>query len=274
MERWESSIPVEQFSLRRGSRKMTTEKVCLKYQKLQESTAREKLLMEYLPLVKYIAGHMAIGLPRSVEIDDLISAGVVGLIEALNNFDPSRGVKLETFASARIRGAIVDELRRMDWMPRSARKNSRRIKKAVSQLEHQLGRQPTHKELAQNLGISTEELSEHLAQTRAGSPLVSLDRICYSNDDSGVSVLETVSSDQEDTLSRLEKESLKEYLVEQIEKLPEQQRMVLVLHYYEELTLKEISKIMHISESRVSQIHTKTILMLRAKVRKWLKDGW
>lgn len=253
---------------------MTTEKVCLEYQESQTSAAKEKLLMEHLPLVKYIAGHMAIGLPSSVEVDDLIGAGVVGLIEAVNNFDPSRGVKLETFASVRIRGAIVDELRKMDWMPRSIRKNSRRIKKAVIQLEHQLGRQPTDKELAQNLEISPEELSKRLDQSQAATPLISLDRMCYSNEDRGVSLIETVSSDQEDALTRLERESLKEYLVEQIDKLPEQQKMVLVLHYYEELTLKEIGKIMHISESRVSQIHTKTILMLRLKAKKWLKDEW
>lgn len=229
---------------------------------------REKQLMEYLPLVKYIAGRIAIGLPKSVELDDLINAGVVGLIEAHNNFDPSKGVKFESYASMRIRGAILDELRAIDWAPRSTRAKSREVERAISALENRLGRSPNEQEIAENLDMSLGELYK-LLDDLSSTTLLSLDELTYgSDDDKQVPLVDTLQSpDRSDALTDLEREEMRNLLVESIGLLSDQERLVIALYYYEELTLKEIGQVMELSESRVSQIHTKSVLSLRAKLR-------
>jgi RNA polymerase sigma factor for flagellar operon FliA len=229
---------------------------------------REQQLMDYLPLVKYIAGRVAIGLPKSVELDDLINAGVVGLIEAHNNFDPGKGVKFESFASMRIRGAILDELRAIDWAPRSTRAKSREVERTISALQNRLGRSPAEEEIAENLDMSLEDLYK-LMDDLSSTTLLSLDEFTYGSDDNKqVALVDTLQSqDKSDALTDLERKEMRNLLVESIGLLTDQERLVIALYYYEELTLKEIGQVMELSESRVSQIHTKSVLSLRAKMR-------
>ena len=229
---------------------------------------REVHLMQYLPLVKYIAGRIAIGLPKSVELDDLINAGVVGLIEAHGNFDPSKNVKFESFASMRIRGAILDELRAIDWAPRSTRAKSREMERAIAQLENKMGRSPTEQQVAESLDVSLDDLYK-LLDDLSSTTLLSLDELTYgSADDKPVPLVDTLQSqDKSDALTDLEREEMRNLLVDSIGLLTEQERLVIALYYYEELTLKEIGQVMELSESRVSQIHTKAVLSLRGKLR-------
>jgi len=229
---------------------------------------REKLLTQYLPLVRSVAGKMALGFPKSVEVSDLINTGVIGLIEALSHFDPTRGVKFETYAVPRIKGAILDELRALDWVPRSTRAKSREIDKATNKLENKLGRRPTRKELAKTLKVSTQELLSTLDDV-SQTVVLSLDELIYGEDDNRqaprVETLEAVA--QENILSDLEKKELKAFIASAVKNLTEQEKLVIALYYYEELTLKEIGEVMQISESRVSQIHTKAVLKLRNMIR-------
>lgn len=237
-------------------------------QKIAE-VEREHQLIDYLPLVKYIAGRLAIGLPRSVEMDDLIDAGVVGLIEAHHNFDVSKGVKFETYASLRIRGAILDELRSMDWVPRSTRARSREIERAIARLENELGRTPTESELAKGLGVGLEEYYQMIDDVSSAA-LLSLDEMTYGDDDDKpVPLVDTLRShDQPSALANLEREEMRDLLADSLGELSEPERLVIALYYYEELTLKEIGQVLELSESRVSQLHTKAVLSLRAKLRK------
>lgn len=247
---------------------MNTEKDWQSYRKNKDPKARTKLLEQYLPLVKGVAGRMAIGFPRSVELDDLISTGVVGLIEALAHFDPKRGVKFETYAVPRIRGAILDELRALDWVPRSTRAKSRAIERTVAKLENKLGRIPNDAELAKALRISVKDLLWDLDDV-SGTTIMSLDDMVYrAEDNRQVPRVETVEAATKDNvLGDLEKEELKAFLTHSITRLSEQEKLVIALYYYEELTLKEIGEVMKISESRVSQIHTKAVLKLRGMIR-------
>ncbi|HEX9916330.1 MAG TPA: FliA/WhiG family RNA polymerase sigma factor [candidate division Zixibacteria bacterium] len=247
---------------------MSSEEVWVLYRKSKNPELRQRLLAEYLPLVKSVAGRMAMGFPRSVELSDLVSTGVIGLIEAFGNFDPSRGVKFETYAVPRIRGAILDELRALDWVPRSTRAKSRVIEKALVKLENKLGRIPAKVELARSLKITTSELYDALGDA-CGSTVLSLDELVYKEDDNRqVPRVETVGSVQEEgVLGQIEHCELKEFMVSAIGHLTEQERLVVTLYYYEELTLKEIGEVMQISESRVSQIHTKAIMKLRSMIR-------
>jgi RNA polymerase sigma factor for flagellar operon FliA len=225
-------------------------------------------MTQYLPLVKNVAGRMAMGFPRSVELDDLISTGTIGLIEAIGNFDPNRGVKFETYAVPRIRGAILDELRALDWIPRSTRAKARNIDRATVSLENMLGRKPAGSELASKLDWSLAEL-QHAMDDISGTALLSLDELVYREEDNRqVPRVETVHIvTEDDVLSDIEHMELRAYLVTAVETLPDQERLVIGLYYYEELTLKEIGSIMHISESRVSQIHTKAVRKLRNLVK-------
>jgi len=238
------------------------------FKKDEDPQVRQKLLEEYLPLVRNVAGRMAMGFPKSVELSDLINTGVIGLSEALSNFDPSRGVKFETYAVPRIRGAILDELRSLDWVPRSTRAKSREIERATSKLENQLGRPPSDRELAKSLKLSPQELFSALDDV-SSTTMLSLDELIYKKEDNRqiprVETLEGLS--YENVLGDLEKQELKAYLTQAISHLSEQERLVVALYYYEELTLKEIGEVMQISESRVSQIHTKAVLKLRGMVK-------
>jgi RNA polymerase sigma factor for flagellar operon FliA len=229
---------------------------------------RMKLLSDYLPLVKNVAGRMAAGFPKSVELNDLVNTGVIGLIEAFNNFDPGRGVKFETFAVPRIRGAILDELRALDWVPRSTRSKARNIDKATSKLEAELGRGPSDAEIARTLNISTEELRYAVKDVSVTS-LLSLDELINREDENRqVPRVETVeNSTSVDVLDDMEKTELRIFLIHGISNLSEQERLVISLYYFEELTLKEIGEIMLISESRVSQIHTRAVNRLRGMIK-------
>ena len=247
---------------------MAVQKDWVTFKQDNNPQTRQRLLEEYLPLVKSVAGRMAMGFPRSVELSDLVNTGVIGLIEALSNFDPNRGVKFETYAVPRIRGAILDELRALDWVPRSTRAKSREIDRAVSKLENKLGRTPSNYELAKSLNLSSSELFAALDDV-SSTTMLSLDEMIYKEDDNRqiprVETLENLSVGN--VLGDMEKEELKGYLVQAISLLSEQERLVVALYYYEELTLKEIGEVMQISESRVSQIHTKAVLKLRGMIR-------
>lgn len=239
-----------------------------RYQKCRNDENRQLLLNKYLPLVRTVAARMAMGFPRSVELSDLVNTGVIGLIEAFGNFDPTRGVKFETYAVPRIRGAILDELRALDWVPRSTRAKSREIDRALTQLENELGRQPEVAELAKYLKITEEEL--HLAIDDVSSTnILSLDEVIYREDDNRqVPRIETIRDHLgHSILGEIEKGELRSFLVVAMDRLTEQEKLVIALYYYEELTLKEIGEVMTISESRVSQIHTRAVMKLRVMVR-------
>lgn len=247
---------------------MNREKEWIKYKETDDPVLRQKLLTDYLGLVKNVAGRMAMGFPKYVELDDLISTGVIGLIEAAKNYDPERGVKFETFAVPRIRGAILDELRALDWVPRSTRAKSRNLEKATNKLIGKLGRRPNVVELAAELDLSTNDLHSTIDEV-SSTNMLSLDElICREDDNRQVPRIETVEEDRHNgTLDEIEKKELKGYLAEAISCLSEQEKLVVALYYYEELTLKEIGEVMQISESRVSQIHTKSVHRLRSMVR-------
>ncbi len=229
---------------------------------------RQELLKRYMPLVRNVASRMAMGFPKSVELSDLISTGSIGLIEALHNFDPDRGVKFETFAVPRIRGAILDELRSLDWVPRSTRAKARQIDRATMKLENRLGRVPSRDELAKTLRVTADELAGMLSDV-TGTTLLSLDELVYREEDNRqVPRVETLESKAHGhILGELERQEVRAYLVDSINHLTEQEKLVIALYYYEELTLKEIGEIMHISESRVSQIHTKAVTKLRGLIK-------
>ena len=251
------------------SAKSTSQRATQEYGKQGRKKGEKASLEEYLPLVKYIAGRLAIGLPRSVEMDDLINAGVVGLIEAYSNFDTEKNVKFETYASLRIRGSILDELRGMDWVPRSTRARSREIERAIGKLENKLGRNPSETELAEGLGV---ELSEYyrMIDDVSSTALLSLDELTYGeDDDKPVPLVDTLRSpEQASALALLEGEEMRNLLADSLGELTEQERLVVALYYYEDLTLKEIGQVLELSESRVSQLHTKAVLSLRVKLRK------
>ena len=245
-----------------------TEREWAQYRKYKTPEIRQKLLSKYVPLVRNVASRMAMGFPRSVELSDLVNTGVIGLIEAFGNFDPGRGVKFETYAVPRIRGAILDELRALDWVPRSTRAKSREIERAQVCLENKLGRPPEKTELAKHLKISEGEL--HIAlDDVSGTGIVSLDEVIYREDDNRqVPRIETViDSSTHSVLGEIEKGELRAFLVVAIDRLTNQEKLVIALYYYEELTLKEIGEVMSISESRVSQIHTRAVGKLRNMVR-------
>ncbi len=244
------------------------EEIWQAYRQTGDPVVREELLTKYLPLVKNVAGRMAMGFPKSVELSDLVNTGVIGLIEAFGNFDPERGVKFETYAVPRIRGAILDELRALDWVPRSTRAKSREIERALVSLENDLGRTPNNDELAKQLDMTLAELHRALSDV-SSTTILSLDEMIYGEEDNRqIPRIETIENHSNGSIiGSIEKDELRAYLVVAIANLTEQEKLVIALYYYEELTLKEIGEVMSISESRVSQIHTKSIMKLRGMVR-------
>ncbi len=239
-----------------------------RYQKHRSPEVRQDLLNRYLPLVRNVASRMAMGFPRSVELSDLVNTGVIGLIEAFRNFDRDRGVKFETYAVPRIRGAILDELRSLDWVPRSTRAKSREIERAHNFLENKLGRPPEKNELAKHMGITVPELYDALGDV-SGTSILSLDEVVFREDDNRqVPRIETVvDKSVHSVLGEIEKGELQSFLVVAIDRLTKQEKLVIALYYFEELTLKEIGECMSISESRVSQIHTRAVAKLRGMVK-------
>lgn len=234
----------------------------------QQSAAedRERLILEHLPQVRLIARRIHERLPESVNLDDLISTGTLGLIAAIDRFDPSHNVKLKTYAEYKIRGAILDSLRGLDWAPRQQRKRSKQIESAINAIEQRLHRAPTEEEIAAELRLSIEDYHEWLVDIR-GVNIGSLETV--SPDGDGRSLLRYVSDDEENWPSTLlEKSELQRVLAQAIEKIPQQERLVISLYYHEELTLREISKIVNLHESRISQLKSQAILRLRSYLQK------
>ncbi|HUA20731.1 MAG TPA: FliA/WhiG family RNA polymerase sigma factor [Bryobacteraceae bacterium] len=229
---------------------------------------REQLILEHLPQVRLIARRIHERLPESVNLDDLISTGTIGLIAAIDRFDPQHNVKLKTYAEYKIRGAILDSLRGLDWAPRQQRKRSKQIEAAIASAEQRLHRAPSEEEIAQELGLTLAEYHEWLVDIR-GVNLGSLE--ASSPDDEGRNLLKYISDDEENWPSRLlERSELQRLLAEAIEKMPRTERLVISLYYHEELTLREIAKVVSLHESRVSQLKSQAILRLRA----YLEDRW
>lgn len=253
---------------RRGNRWEVSKRDWDRYNRLKTTEIRRMLLDKYVPLVRNVASRMAMGFPKSVELSDLVNTGVIGLIEAFNHFDPDRGVKFETYAVPRIRGAILDELRALDWVPRSTRARSREIDRAFTFLENELGRPPEKEELAKHMEMTMREL-HHALHDVSGTNILSLDEVIYREDDNRqVPRIETVIDQSvQNVLGELEKKELRSFLVVAMDRLTSQEKLVIALYYYEELTLKEIGEVMSISESRVSQIHTRAVSKLRGMVK-------
>jgi RNA polymerase sigma factor for flagellar operon FliA len=240
-----------------------------RYKAEGDSGARERLVVAYSPLVKFVAGRLGAGLPSHVDDADLISYGLMGLIGAIERFDPERGIKFETFAMTRIRGAIIDELRSLDWVPRSVRSRAREIEAAQTNLEHELQRAPTEEELAEKLGIEVEELQTSLLEI-ANSSVYALDELWTVSDSSGdqVSLLDTISDPRaDDPQESLDSSEVKDRLTEAIASLPEREQLVVALYYYENLTLREIGEVLGVTESRVSQVHTKAVMRLKSHLQ-------
>lgn len=246
---------------------MSEEELWREYRATNNSEIRNMLVARYAPLVRYVAGKISIGLPNHVEYDDLVGYGVFGLFDAVNKYDPGKHVKFKTYAVTRIRGAIFDELRSIDWVPRSVRQKSRELEESVRKLESSLGRAASDKEVANEMGVTMKELDSTLMKISATS-LLSLNDVRYSGDDNmAISLGDTITS-SEATYPDLviEKEEMKNVIVSAIQELPDNEKKVLILYYFEDLTLKEIGKVMEVTESRISQLHTKAIIRLRAKL--------
>lgn len=234
------------------------------YSKDKTSELREKIIIEYASLVKIVAGKLGIYLGYNVEYDDLVGYGTFGLIDAIDKYDFDKGVKFETYASLRIRGAILDQVRRMDWLPRTVRQKQKKMDAAYQKLETESGKFATDEELAAELEISVEELGQWQAQTKAAG-VVSLDEYLEQGSENGI-VSGTESEDFAQPEKQMEQKAMKELLVQSLESLTEKEKKVVLLYYYEELTLKEISEVLEVSESRISQLHTKAIQKLRLKL--------
>ncbi len=228
---------------------------------------RDRLILHYSPLVKYVAGRVAVGLPQNVEQSDLVSYGIFGLIDAIEKFDLERGYKFETYAIARIKGAILDELRSIDWVPRSVRSKARALEKAYAKLESTHHRSPSDAELAEELDMTETQLGSTLSQI-SFIGLVALDEMLSVGGDRGESLTlgDTVADSADGPVQSYEVEEMRQILAEAITRMPEREKVVLMLYYYEGMTLAEIGQVLGVTESRVCQIHTKAVIHLRSKI--------
>jgi RNA polymerase sigma factor for flagellar operon FliA len=239
-----------------------------RYKSSGDERARERLVVAYSPLVKYVAGRMSSGLPAHVEEADLISYGLTGLISAIERYDLTREIKFETYAITRIRGSIIDELRTLDWVPRSVRARARDIERANQKLEARLQRAPTDEEMATELEMSVEDFHDALLQI-SHSTIVALDELWNASDSGGdqVSLLDTLPDrGAPDPQMVVDQGELRDRIADAIAALPEREKLVIALYYYENLTLREIGEVLGVTESRVSQLHTKAVLRLRSKL--------
>ncbi len=245
----------------------TEEELWIEFRKSKSTQLRDAFIRQYMPLVKYVAGKVAVNMPNSVEFDDLVGFGQFGLLDAINKFDPDKKVKFKTYAVTRIRGAIFDELRQLDWVPRSVRQKSREIEDAIVELEARLGRPAADEEIASAMGLSLESFNNTVLKV-SGTSVLSLNDVWYSGESSDrMSIgdsIESPSSLNPDVI--VEREEVKRVIMEAINELPEKEKMVLVLYYHEDLTFKEIGQVLQVSESRISQLHTKANMRLRAKL--------
>ena len=237
------------------------------YRATRDRTVRDRLILTYAPLVKFVAGRLGSSLPSHVDEQDLVSYGLLGLIGAIERFDPDREIKFETYAIARIKGAIIDELRSLDWVPRSVRARAREIERAIVELERALMRAPTDDEIATKVGITEGELEKSLSDISRSS-MAALDELWTPQGASDqVALIDTiVDTAGPDPEFSLEQTELNEALSEAIARLPEREKLVVTLYYYEELTLREIGEVLGVTESRVSQLHTKAVLRLKARL--------
>ncbi|GAB6089840.1 RNA polymerase sigma factor WhiG [Spirochaeta dissipatitropha] len=245
----------------------TEEELWREYRKAKDPAIRDHLIRQYSPLVKYVAGKVAVGMPQNVEFDDLVGYGVFGLFDAIEKFDPDKHVKFKTYAVTRIRGAIFDELRSIDWVPRSVRQKAREVETVMRDLEASLGRSASDEEMAGAMGISVKDFEKTLIKI-SGTSMLSLNDVWYTGDESdNVSIADSIESSPSmnpDVI--VEKDEIRRVIVQAIQELPEKEKKVLVLYYYEDLTLKEIGVILKVTESRISQLHTRAIMRLRAKL--------
>jgi len=243
------------------------EELWARYKSAGTREIRDQLILHYSPLVKYVAGRVAVGLPQNVEQSDLVSYGIFGLIDAIDKFDPERGYKFETYAIARIKGAILDELRSIDWVPRSVRAKARALEKAYAKLEAELHRTPTDTELSVELGYSEDQLQTVLSQISFVG-LVALDEMLSVGGDRGETLTlgDTIADAADGPVGLYEVEEMRQILAQAINRMPDREKVVLTLYYYEGLTLAEIGRVLGVTESRVCQIHTKAILQLRSRL--------
>jgi RNA polymerase sigma factor for flagellar operon FliA len=242
------------------------ERLWTAYKESGAQDLRDALIVHYSPLVKYVAGRVAVGLPQNVDQADLVSYGIFGLIDAIEKFDLGRGYKFETYAIARIKGAIIDELRSIDWVPRSVRSKARSLEKAYSKLESNLHRTPTDEELAAELGMSSGQLQTTFSQI-SFIGLVALDEmIGGERGGDSMTLGDTIADAADGPMASYEVEEMRQILAQAINDMPEREKIVLTLYYYEGLTLAEIGEVLGVTESRVCQIHTKSVIHLRAKI--------
>jgi RNA polymerase sigma factor FliA len=236
---------------------------------VQPNEERDELILEHLPQIKYIAQRIYAKLPSHVELNDLVSAGILGLLDAIEKFDPTRGVKFKTYAELRIKGAILDSLRNLDWAPRSLRKKSKDLERVYRDLEQRLGRPANDKEICEEMEISLEEFYDLLDQIK-GLNLGSFQELSGSEEDRNSEPLVKYVPDapQKDPFYLFHKSEIQKILSTVIDTLPKKERLVVSLYYYDDLTMKEIGKVLGVNESRVSQLHTKAVLKLRTKLRK------
>ncbi|MFZ5871454.1 MAG: RNA polymerase sigma factor WhiG [Actinomycetota bacterium] len=239
-----------------------------KFKQTGDTAIRERLILHYSPLVKYVAGRVGVGLPQNIEQADLVSYGIFGLIDAIEKFDLDRSIKFETYAIARIRGAIIDELRALDWIPRSVRSKAREVEKAYTALEAELHRTPSEPEVAERMGISLEELHQIFSQVSYVNVLALDELMSPGEKGEGMSLGDTLKDHKaEDPAGAFEGEETKFLLARAIDQLPEREKIVITLYYYEGLTLAEIGRVLGVTESRICQMHTKAVVQLRGKLR-------
>jgi len=231
---------------------------------------KEQVIADHIPLVKRIAFHLIARLPPSVQVEDLVQAGMIGLMDAVNNFDPNQGAQFETYASQRIRGAMLDELRQVDWLPRSARKNLRQIENVIHTLEQKLGRSPSETEAAEALGVPLPDYQQMLQDGR-GHQLVYYEDFYDSDEGSNDFLDRHLADNRENPLEKIQDEGFRATLVEAIRGLPEREKLVMGLYYEEELNLREIGEVLGVTESRVCQLHSQAIARLRSRLKDWLE---
>ncbi|MGH9124085.1 MAG: RNA polymerase sigma factor WhiG [Acidimicrobiales bacterium] len=253
----------------------TIEECWAEFKRTGSRDARDRLIVHYSPLVKYVAGRVSAGLPHSIEQADLVSYGIFGLIDAIEKFDTSRNIKFETYAITRIKGSIIDELRSIDWVPRSVRAKARSVERAYAKLEAELLRTPTDAEVAQELGISDDDLQQIFNQISFVG-LVALDEVLSSGSgDRGetTTLVDTIPDRGDGPVAAFEVEEMKQLLAGAINRLGDREKIVLTLYYYESLTLAQIGEVLGVTESRVCQIHTKAVLQLRSRLSAPLRDS-